>query len=419
MKRFKYGLNSQIFQTSVFQNLTCMNITEVSPGDTVSGSVTSRVISESTSKPIMNRSYFDQFSFYVPYRLLWDYWPEFIAGGTDEVPPTLSSFAQTYRLCLLKGQIGAPAPSFNAFGVRAYNLIYNQFFRDNTVPPVDVDTAQTQQRAPLRATTFNQRLKTAIELEDQVIDSTGPDITTGDIRRAFSQDRFDKTRAYYGNKYTDYLAALGVEASWSILDEPELIGKSSSPLNVVMTDATGEIQNSENPQTPVYVGSVGSKWQGTNKHTIRRTFAPEHGLIITLGTIRMDTEYANSVGAITNTKLTRDQWYSPEFETERKQAHTPYYTTENGLQTLYTEKYDDLRVGQNITDTTDLRNGTWIEQPEQDDLDPAAIRYPDVATAIMPYLNDQYQGIVFNHINLVRLSRQSPVRPAQSVHGVS
>ena len=32
-------------------------------------------------------------------------------------------------------------------------------------------------------------------------------------------------RAFYGDRYTDYLRSLGVNASWSVLSEPETIGK--------------------------------------------------------------------------------------------------------------------------------------------------------------------------------------------------
>lgn len=415
MKRFKYGLNSQIFTTSNFKILVATSIVEASPGDTISGSITNRIISESATKPIMNRTYLDQFTFYVPYRLVWADWPDFIAGTNAGPVPTTTAVTAVYSTALIKnGSTG----TYNEFAVRAYNLIWNKFFRDQSLPELPL-TNYGVQNAPLRTTTFNQRLKDAMQLVDETIDTSGPTVTTGDIRSAFSQDRFNKTRAYYGDKYTDYLAALGVEASWSILDEPELIGKQSQPLKLVMTDATTEIDSVDPDSTnPTYVGSMGAKWQGTNQQQVRRTFTPEHGLIITLATIRMDVEHAGSRGVATNLKTVRDQWYSPEFETERKQEWFPYTAAAGGVaNSMFLEKYDDLRVGQNITDRTDNRNGTWIDTPALDTYTQGDIRYPVIPAG--DFLNDQFTNIQFNHNITQRLTRVSPVRPAQSVHGVS
>lgn len=401
--------------------LVTVGMTEVAPGDTISGSTQCRLISESATKPVMNRTYLDLFSFYVPFRLVWDDWPEFIAGDDTKTIPLIAG-TPNGRQYLTKMPDTALAQQQNAFGRRAYNLINNKFFRDPSLPEDDLDQPGTL-TAPLRTTTLQQRLRSSAELTDQTIDTSGPTISTQDIRTAFSQDRFNKTRAYYGNKYTDYLAALGVEASWSILDEPELIGRSTQTLKFVLTDATTEIDSVEPDNTPSYVGSVGGKWQGTNKHSIRRTFAPEHGYIMTLATVRQDVNYGNSVGLICNNKTTRDQFYSPEFETERKQAWQAFTTVDQtGTQELVTEKFDDYRVGDNwyaFATNTAFQNPTWLEAAAADNLNPDLIRYPDAQTANDEFLNNQYANITFNLMCTHRLSRVSPIRPAQSVHGVA
>lgn len=420
MKRYKYGLNSQTLTSANFFELVTIGVIPVAPGETIGGKVTSQVLTESSTKVINNRTYNDEFAFYVPYRLVWDYWPEFIAGGTEQTIPELSSSEATWKQFMGRKYTGSSSGGLsqvNEFGRRAYNLIWNKFFRTPSVDEVSISQT-TVLKTPLRSTTLNQRLKDSIDLADQTIDSSGTTITTGAIREAFAQDRFNKTRAYYGDKYTDYLAALGVEASWSILDEPELIGMSHNKLRFNMVDATAELDSVDpTPGNPDYVGSVGGRWQGTNIMSLKRTFAPEHGVIMFMSTTRMDIELENSKGYFEWLKKDRSRFYSPEFETERKDGWFPYLDTTAETE-LFLEKYDDYRTGQNLSDGTDNRNGTWISAPEV--LNPTSedILHPN-PIAIQDYLNDQYEGTDINLSQMIRVAKVSPVRPSQSVHGVS
>ena len=56
MKRFKYGLNSQVAQAANFGELVCIGVHEVAPGDTIGGSMVTKVLTESVTKTIMTRS---------------------------------------------------------------------------------------------------------------------------------------------------------------------------------------------------------------------------------------------------------------------------------------------------------------------------------------------------------------------------
>jgi hypothetical protein len=107
-----------------FFQLLPVSYTEVVPGDTISGTVQSRLFSDTTFTPLLNRTYFDLFAFYVPFRLLWDEWPTFIAerAGKDLTVPTVSdAFRQNFEIL---GTGTAPA----AWQRYCYNLVYNQFF---------------------------------------------------------------------------------------------------------------------------------------------------------------------------------------------------------------------------------------------------------------------------------------------------
>lgn len=81
--------------------------------------------------------------FFVPYRLIWDYWEDFITGGKDgTATPTLPTWdpgAGGAAVGTLWDYFGLPTgvrPAGNypiAFPLYAYNFIYNEFYRDQNL----------------------------------------------------------------------------------------------------------------------------------------------------------------------------------------------------------------------------------------------------------------------------------------------
>lgn len=85
--------------------------------------------------PVMHRVWIDSFTFFVPWRLLWDNWEDFITGGEDgmdaSVPPTISIKPTVGTLADYLGlPLSANAISVSALPFRAYAMIWNHFFRD-------------------------------------------------------------------------------------------------------------------------------------------------------------------------------------------------------------------------------------------------------------------------------------------------
>lgn len=105
--------------------------------------------------PVMDNMYLDTFFFAVPHRLVWDNWEKFCGAQTDPgdsidfVIPTVNMTAANAASGV--GQLGdyfglptnAYASGFNAnvLPFRAYNLIYNEWFRDQNLQ--DSLTVQT------------------------------------------------------------------------------------------------------------------------------------------------------------------------------------------------------------------------------------------------------------------------------------
>lgn len=138
-------------------------VDEMLPGDTFNVKMSCFARLATPIVPFMDNMYLDVFFFAVPNRLLWTNWKKF--NGEQTNPGDSTSFLNPVVTAPVAGWsngdigdyfglptgIGASAtPSVNAFPFRAYNLIYNEWFRDQnlqnslTVPTGDgPDTAAT------------------------------------------------------------------------------------------------------------------------------------------------------------------------------------------------------------------------------------------------------------------------------------
>jgi hypothetical protein len=124
-------------------------VDEILPGDTVRLNMTSFTRLATPLFPIMDNMHLDSFFFFVPNRLVWDNWQRFMGERTpnpdssiDFVIPTCSSPAGGYAVNSLQDYMGIPTAgqitgantvTHNNLPMRAYNLIYNEWFRDENL----------------------------------------------------------------------------------------------------------------------------------------------------------------------------------------------------------------------------------------------------------------------------------------------
>lgn len=121
---------------------------EVLPGDTYKVKMTAFARLATPIFPIMDNAYLESFFFFVPCRLVWDNWQKFQGEQVNPgdsisyVIPQLVSPAGGFAVSSIfdyfglptVGQVGAGnTVSVNALPLRAYNLIYNQWFRDENL----------------------------------------------------------------------------------------------------------------------------------------------------------------------------------------------------------------------------------------------------------------------------------------------
>ena len=132
-------------------NLVPCLVDEALPGDTFNVDMTGFARLATPIHPLMDNMFMDTHFFSVPIRLLWDNWEKFNGAQTDPgdsidyTVPTMTSPAGGYANESLSDYFGIPtkiaALEHSSLWHRAYNLIYNEWFRDeNLQDSVVVDT---------------------------------------------------------------------------------------------------------------------------------------------------------------------------------------------------------------------------------------------------------------------------------------
>lgn len=129
-------------------------VDEVLPGDTFKLRVNAFVRMNTLVAPFMDNVFMDTFFFFVPSRLVWDNWQKFCGeqknpgDSTDFLIPSLSG-TNTFTNGSIFDYMGLPTgvsldssnTPINALPFRAYNLIYNEWFRDeNLIDSIPVTT---------------------------------------------------------------------------------------------------------------------------------------------------------------------------------------------------------------------------------------------------------------------------------------
>lgn len=137
MKRGKFSLsNYKLFTCDMGELIPC-GLMEVLPGDTIQQSTSALIRCSPLLAPIMHPVHVRIHHWYVPHRIVWEDWEDFITGGEDgmdaSVLPTITSVGGA-AVGTLFDYMGVPTGITNvevsALPFRAYQLIYNEFYRD-------------------------------------------------------------------------------------------------------------------------------------------------------------------------------------------------------------------------------------------------------------------------------------------------
>lgn len=138
-KRNKFSLSHYKLLTMNMGKLIPLTWYEILPGDSIQAATSVLVRVSPLLAPVMHPVRVRIHHWFVPYRLLWDNWESFITGG--ELGTDTSTWPHVTKTSVaelsLYDYLGVPPATFgyslkfSALPLRAYNLIWNEHYRDS------------------------------------------------------------------------------------------------------------------------------------------------------------------------------------------------------------------------------------------------------------------------------------------------
>lgn len=366
MKRYglKYRLNS--YNEGQFYTLIPTGRKTVAPGEKLSRLVVdTRFITPVFARYALNPVLVQAWAFYVPYRLLWDQWIDFIAN--DDVVtgvPTTTIAAPIFF-------DGSNASPRSVFMRRAYKLIYNQFFGDeayqaskgttNVWFDVNDDSVVTlgrlliwdQYRSHMRERSYSSQNYLA------AVSGAQATIVLDDLQRALRENRARRRQKMTGDKYVDTMRLMGVELDWRVQMAPEFLGSSQQ---VVFPE--------EKPSTSSGTAGdqLGYRACGINvQHQLvmkRPAMFAEHGLVVTCIGVRPLLSI-NGTSAGDSQMVNLVDFYRPDT------AGEPFDNFRGGFETRNSRYLRGQAIVGNSTG-----GFTWFDSGATDDIYPVMVSYP-------------------------------------------
>lgn len=145
VSRSRFQRNSDNKTTFNTGDLIPIYLDEVLPGDTHEIDVACVMRMATPIFPVMDNAFCDFYFFFVPNRLLWEHWKEFMGENketawtprTEYSIPQVTAPAEGWEEGTLADYLGLPTKvkgiSVSALPGRAYGLIYNEWFRNQNV----------------------------------------------------------------------------------------------------------------------------------------------------------------------------------------------------------------------------------------------------------------------------------------------
>lgn len=142
--RSKFDRSFAVKDTFDFDELVPIIVDEVLPGDTINLNVTSFARLATQVVPVLDNMHLDYFFFFVPNRLLWTNWEKFMGAQDDpgdsidfSIPTITINDTDGWQVGEIYDHMGLPTDvddlTISALPLRAYNLIWNEWFRDQNL----------------------------------------------------------------------------------------------------------------------------------------------------------------------------------------------------------------------------------------------------------------------------------------------
>jgi hypothetical protein len=367
-------------------------VDEMLPGDTFRLNMTAFARLSTPIFPIMDNMHLDSFFFFVPNRLIWNNWRQFMGQQANPdssisfVVPQQVSPTGGYAIGSLQDYMGLPTfgqvsntgtVSHCAFWPRAYNLIWNEWFRDenlqNSVPvdlgdgPDNIANYTLLRRGkrkdyftsalpwPQKGASVTLPLGTSAAIRVNNNTGTGADTmyrsaeagknsflgtvaglanpaatnalyadlstataaTINQLRQSFQIQKLLERDARGGTRYTEIIRShFGVISPDARQQRPEYIGGGTSNISINPIAQTSGTSASGTTTPLGTLAAMGTALAHNHGFTYSST---EHGVVIGLVSVRADLTYQQGLHRMWN-RQTRYDFYFPAFATLGEQA---------------------------------------------------------------------------------------------------
>lgn len=375
----------------------------VLPGDTIGHHTNALVRVSPLAAPVMHKVDVRIHHFYVANRTLWEPWENFITGGedgmnTDKVD-TIEADGVAGGLLDHLGVPPVPGAEINALPIRAYNFIFNEFYRDQDLSPLIGGTSLELQNIAWGKDYLNTARPwsqkgpaVSIPLGDSALIHTGaaegttigiisdaegsndgrrklnhqtgtnvkvdPDVEVPgnimyadlsnaigadpiDVRRAWGMQRFMENAAQFGSRYPEKMRQLGSTYK-GLMDRPLYLGGGSQSVNFSEVLQTAP----EGTGRDFGVGDMyghGIAATRTNKYAHR---VQEHGYVMSLLSVRPQSIYQHGIHREW-LRQDREDFHDPFLDLIGQQevwrGEAWFIATGNQNTFGYSDRYDEYR----------------------------------------------------------------------------
>lgn len=369
MRRSKFSLSHYRLQSMDMGELVPLTWFEALPGDTIQMATNALIRVAPLLAPVMHPCMVRIHHWFVPNRLIWEDWEDFITGGPDgtfeAAPPNIQ--LATVETGSLGDYLGIPpstgAGAYNALPFRAYSLIFNDHYRDqdlvselpvgtasgeDTTTNVDLQNCAWEKDYFTTARPWEQKGEEVsipiditpadpprnIQMDtdgspgylstnasaDVILNTPlnagalrwvdpaldGSSINVNELREALAQQRYMEARAMYGSRYVEYLRYLGVRSSDARLQNPEYLGGGRQVIQFSEVLATAE-------GTETNVGDLKGHGIAAMRSNRYRRFFEEHGIVMTLMSVVPKSIYMQALPRQWH-RLNKEMYFQKELQ---------------------------------------------------------------------------------------------------------
>lgn len=252
MKRSKHSLSNYKLCSMDMGELVPIGITEVLPGDSIQQSTNALIRAAPLLSPVMHPVKVSISHWFVPHRLVWEDFEDFITGGSDgmdaSVFPTIDMGGSGAAVGSLADYLGVPTGVANlevsALPFRAYAMIFNEWYRDqDLVTPLALSVASgadsTTSVALQNGAWEKDYFTSARPWEQKGPSITVPLGTTAPVERTSNAGTWTSYATGTNNPSITGIKSVQVDAAAAVIRGDTAGGLSFDPEGGLFTDLSG------------------------------------------------------------------------------------------------------------------------------------------------------------------------------------